>query len=286
MRPSLGDRLEAALGKRPECTTPLAGGDIGSVARVDFADGTCCVAKEPGAQGVDTALLEARMLARLARVPGFPVPAVLHAEPRLLVLEWLPGRSGLARDAEVDVARRLAQLHAETAGRFGFDETTVIGPLPQPNPQLRDWIAFFREHRLLYMARLALDAGRLPAAIWTRIERLAGRLDRWLEPPARPELLHGDLWGGNILCAGGRVSGFLDPAISFGHGEMDLAFLTLFDNPGPRFFAAYGEMRPIAPGFFEARRALYLLWPLLVHVRLFGGGYLGQVERILDRFDA
>ena len=286
MRPSLSDRLDAALGRRPVRMTALAGGDIGSVTRVDFADGSRCVVKEPGAHGTDTALLEARMLGRLARVPDLPVPAVLHAEPRLLVLEWLPGQNGLATDAEVDLARRLAQLHAETAGSFGFDEATVIGPLPQPNPQLRDWIAFFREQRLLYMARLARDAGRLPAASHRRIERLAGRLDRWLVPPAAPELLHGDLWGGNILCAGGRVSGVLDPAISFGHGEMDLAFLTLFDSPGPRFFAAYGEMRPIAPGFFEARRALYLLWPLLVHVRLFGGGYLGQVERILDRFDA
>ncbi len=286
MRPSLGDRIEAALDRRPARLTPLAGGDIGRVTRVDFADGTRCVAKEPGAHGTDTACLEARMLARLARVPDFPVPAVLHAGPRLLVLEWLPGRSGLARDAEVDAARRLAHLHGETAETFGYDEATVIGPLPQPNPHSDDWIAFFREQRLLYMARQALDAGRLPAATYARIERLAGRLDRWLAPPARPELLHGDLWGGNILCDGGRVSGFLDPAISFGHGEMDLAFLTLFDSPGPRFFAAYGEIRPIVPGFFEARRALYLLWPLMVHVRLFGGGYLGQVERILDRFGA
>jgi fructosamine-3-kinase len=32
------------------------------------------------------------------------------------------------------------------------------------------------------------------------------------------------------------------------------------------------------------RRDLYNLYPLLVHVRLFGGHYVGQVERILARF--
>lgn len=65
--------------------------------------------------------------------------------------------------------------------------------------------------------------------------------------------------------------------------EIELAFGTLFGTFGPAFFRRYGELRPLRPGFFEVRRDLYNLYPLLVHVRLFGGGYVGQVEAILSR---
>ena len=76
------------------------------------------------------------------------------------------------------------------------------------------------------------------------------------------------------------------PAIYFADAEIELAFATLFNTFGDSFFARYSERRPLRPGFFEERRDLYNLYPLLVHVRLFGGGYVGAVERILDRFGA
>jgi fructosamine-3-kinase len=48
----------------------------------------------------------------------------------------------------------------------------------------------------------------------------------------------------------------------------------------------YAELRPIRDGFFETRRDLYNLYPLLVHTYYFGSGYLASVRRILDRFGA
>ena len=114
------------------------------------------------------------------------------------------------------------------------------------------------------MARLAMEAGRLPASDMTRIETLAGRLDRWIDQPAAPSLIHGDMWTGNLLARGGRVAGFVDPAIYYADPEIELAFSTLFGTFGEPFFARYGEHRPIRPGFFEARRDLYNLYPLLV----------------------
>jgi fructosamine-3-kinase len=117
-----------------------------------------------------------------------------------------------------------------------------------------------------------------------RLETLAGRLDRWIAEPAHPSLLHGDLWTGNILVNRGRVVGFIDPALYYGDAEIELAFGTLFGTFGRPFFERYGELRPLNPGFFEERRDLYNLYPLLVHVRLFGGSYVGSVEATLDRF--
>ena len=77
---------------------------------------------------------------------------------------------------------------------------------------------------------------------------------------------------------------FLDPAIYYGHPEIELAFTTLFGTFGEAFFARYGELHPIAPGFFDVRRELYNLYPLLVHTVLFGGSYGASVGRILQRF--
>ena len=134
------------------------------------------------------------------------------------------------------------------------------------------------------MAEEAHKATRLPAALLARIVKLADRLDRWIADESEPALVHGDLWGGNTLVRKGRLVGVIDAAISYSDAEIELAFTTLFGTFGKAFFARYHELRPIAPGFFEERRDLYNLYPLLVHVRLFGGSYVGDVERIVSRF--
>jgi fructosamine-3-kinase len=93
------------------------------------------------------------------------------------------------------------------------------------------------------------------------------------------------MWGGNVLVRDGRIAGFVDPAIYFADPEIELAFSTLFSTFGEPFFRRYSEIRPLRPGFFEVRRDLYNLWPLLVHVRLFGGAYVASVERTLDKLN-
>ena len=134
------------------------------------------------------------------------------------------------------------------------------------------------------MARAAVDEGVLPIDVMHRIDGLAGRLDGLLAAPDRPALIHGDMWGGNVLVKDGRIAGFVDPAIYYADPEIELAFSTLFSTFGEPFFRRYGEFRPLDRGFFETRKDLYNLYPLLVHVRLFGGGYVGSVDRILRRF--
>lgn len=94
----------------------------------------------------------------------------------------------------------------------------------------------------------------------------------------------GDIWSRNVLARNGRVVGLIDPAIYYGHPEAELAFITLFNTFGDAFFQRYHALRPIAAGFFEERRDLYNLYPLLVHVRSFGGGYVHSVDQILRRF--
>ncbi|TVQ31119.1 MAG: fructosamine kinase [Phycisphaeraceae bacterium] len=282
MPASLEDRLERILGVRPVRSAPLTGGCIGEVRRIDLADGRRLVVKI-GADAGARLSIEGAMLSYLAERTGLPVPAVHHASDDLLVIDFIAGASRFDTNAQRHAAELLADLHAVESPRFGFDTDTLIGGLPQPNPWTDSWIEFFGHSRLLHMADEAVRAGRLDAGARGRIARLVDRLDQLLEPPERPGLIHGDVWTTNVLADGGRITAFLDPAIYYAHPEVELAFITLFDTFGGDFFDRYQKIRGIQPGFFEHRRDLYNLYPLLVHVRLFGGGYVDAVRRILDR---
>jgi fructosamine-3-kinase len=277
--------IARVAGARPVAARVMGGGCVGDVRRIDLADGRTVVVKQgvakPGGSGL---AVEGYMLRYLAEYSTLPVPDVLHADDDLLVMTWIDSDGAITAGAEADAGELLAALHEVTADRFGFGRDTPIGGLAQPNPWTESWLAFFRDRRLLHMAQEALGAGRLAAATMARIETLAGRLERWIEEPAAPSLIHGDLWTGNVLCRAGRIAGFVDPAIHYADAEIELAFSTLFGTFCEAFFASYQRRRPLRPGFFEERRDLYNLYPLLVHVRLFGGAYLGSVERTLTRF--
>lgn len=277
-------RLTDILGSEVTAARPLGGGCIADVLAVDLADGRRLVVKagRPG-DGLD---LEGWMLRVLAERSPLPVPYVHLAEDDLLVLDRLDNGGSLGAKTQEQAADCVAALHdASTDAGFGLERDTLIGGLPQPNPWTADWRDFFRDQRLLHMGRAGVAAGRLPGRLMDRLEALCGRLGDWLPETETPSLLHGDLWTGNVLVGGdGRLSGFIDPAVYYGAAEIELAFSTLFGTFGEPFFARYQEHRPLAPGFFEERRDLYNLYPLLVHVRLFGGSYVGSVDRTLARY--
>jgi fructosamine-3-kinase len=274
--------IEAAGGKPVRRTGALSGGCISDVLLVEFADGSRAVAKL--AQGPSTFLTEAWMLGYLKSHSALPVPAVLHAAENILLLEYLESAGALDARAQKHAADLLAALHEITAPDYGLERDTVIGSLHQPNARTKSWIEFFRDRRLMHMARAALDETAIDARLMSRIESLAARLDEFLLEPAKPSLIHGDMWGGNVLAKDGRITGFVDPAIYYADAEIELAFSTLFSTFGDPFFARYRELRGIRDGFFETRLDIYNLYPLLVHVRLFGGGYVGSVEATLARF--
>jgi fructosamine-3-kinase len=277
--PELVRQVERYTGRKVAGARAMARGTSAAVWQVDLTNGGKVVAKTGPAVAV-----EGWMLRLLAAQTRMPVPHVIHDGDDLLLMDYVPAGDPLEGAAQRHAAQILADLHRHTWHSFGLDRDTVIGGLTQSNVPAVRWLDFFRDQRLLTMARKALDCGHLPMVMMDGIERLAGRLGNWITEPERPTLVHGDCWGGNILVKGGRVAAFIDPALYYGHGEMDLAFSTMFGTFGDDFFAVYGELNPIEPGFFEERRDLYLLYPLLVHVRLFGGPYVGGVERVLDRF--
>ncbi len=285
MNPShIEDRVRQITGHTVQATQPLHGGSIAQVVRVTLDDGNTIVAKVPRRDDDPELTLEAWMLNELQQTETLPVPKVLHAEARLLLLEWIEhDEAAPRRRAQEDAAQLLARLHDVKGEKVGLDRDTLIGSLPQPNTPSSSWIEFFREQRLLQMAQRAQASGNLPSFTMARIEALAAKLADLLDEPEHPSLLHGDLWAGNMLFGKDKLRAVLDPAIYFGHPEIELAFTALFGPFSQVFYDHYAEARGIEPGFFEVRKDIYNLYPLLVHLHLFGRTYLPPIAKILDQ---
>ena len=225
---------------------------------------------------------EATMLEHLS--PHLRVPRVFEHTPGRLVMEYIPNDAECNGACEEEIADALAHLHSIPAqGVFGFGSDTTIGPFRQRNrPRIR-WVDFYREMRVLDFAARAFDEGRIDKALLKRIEKLAADFEQFLDEPEHSSLLHGDVWGGNVLTQNNRLAAFIDPACYYGHFEMELAFIGMFHTFGEAFYARYHTHRPIPEGFFEVRADLYRLFPYLVHVRAFGGSYVDGLERIVRR---
>jgi fructosamine-3-kinase len=263
----------------------LGGGAAGAVRLAHLVDGRSLVVKT-AAGGLD---VEARMLALLRGRTPLPVPGVHHASPTVLVMDLMPGTPGAAPGAHAHAADLLAATHALTSpdGAFGLTEGGTIGPLPQPNTPAPRWDEFFRDRRLLHFAHAAARENAITPALLARLERLAARLGELVPPSPPASLIHGDLWSGNILSAGDRITGVIDPAPYYAHAEVELAFIRLFSSLSRAFFDRYWDLSGTpahARREFDARRCdLYNLYPLLVHARLFGGHYAGEVASNLSR---
>lgn len=225
---------------------------------------------------------EARGLAYLRRDSGLRVPEVFAVTATAVVMEDL-GRGRPGPDFHALAARGLAHQHRQHGPAFGFDHQGWCGDSEQDNTWHDDGHRFFADCRLLPQARRAYDAGRLDATSMRRIERLCGHLHERI-PEAPPVLLHGDLWRGNLHCAGDGRPALIDAAaVHYGWAEAELAMLTLFGAPPDAFFLTYAEHAPLADDWHD-RALLYNLYHLLNHLNLFGSGYAADVRNAIETY--
>lgn len=285
--------VEAATGATVTATAVVHGGDTASAFRVELADGQILFAKTHPSPPAGFFTTEANSLEWLRSSGTVRVPVVVAASdggpvdetgdtqtPAFLALEWI--EQARRPPDEFEFGRSLANLHQTTAAVFGREDGRTTGSLGLPNRPCATWSEFVSTCRFEPLARIARDRNSLPTDVIGRLDRLAGRLDRFDDgaPAAR---LHGDLWAGNRLVDERGASWLIDPAAHGGHGEFDLAMMRLFAGFGAEVFAGYENVRPLATGWRD-RVELHQVAPLVVHAIKFGGSYVASATRAIDRY--
>lgn len=281
--PGLAARVGRALGGAAVVAAePLDGVSAGAAFRVATDKETYFL--KCSATPSEAFRKEANGLRELARARAVGLPAVAAAGGDFLLLELVrPGRR--RADFFEDLGRGAARLHRFRGASHGFREDNFLGAAVQPNTggEGLDWAGFFWEKRILFQWRLARDRGLLGGALADRVLGLEGVVRDLMAGVDAVSLLHGDLWGGNVLTGPDGRARLIDPAVHYGHRESDLAMASLFGGFPEAFHRAYAEAFPLEDGW-EDRRGLYQLHHLLNHLNIFGAGWLGRVADTVGRY--
>lgn len=198
-----------------------------------------------------------------------------------LLTEWIAKGHPSSHYWE-NFGNKLAEQHKVTQNAFGLEHDNFIGSLPQSNNQHQSWADFFINERLAPQVKRAESGKLLSVRVQQQFDLLFNKLSE-LIPIEKPALLHGDLWSGNFMTHESGEAAIFDPAVHYGHRETELAFTRLFGGFSPEFYQSYHSVFPIESGF-EDRVDIHNLYPLLVHVNLFGSSYLSGIIQTLNRF--
>jgi protein-ribulosamine 3-kinase len=263
---------------------PLPGGCINYSGKLSTSAGDFFLKYNDDAKFPRMLETESYGLMRLSSINAIRIPRVVavgHAHPhQFLILEFVAQNSP-SKYFWRNLGEGLAFVHRDREKLFGFEHDNYIGSLQQYNGQYPSWIKFFIEQRLVVQMTSALSAGLIDARVSRKFEALFQKLEHLLVDEA-PSLLHGDLWRGNVISDEKGGPCLIDPAVYYGNREADLAMTQLFGGFDSKFLEAYQNNFPLAPGY-EERFEIYNLYPLLVHLNLFGPSYVNQVLSILKK---
>jgi len=236
-------------------------------------------------QPSDKLQIEADMLLDINKY-DISVPQLSDVSDRYLLMEFIEENSMPDKVKELQAAKSLSDLHSVTneSRMYGYYYNTTIASFTQKNEQTQyNWGLFLGQMRILPMAKICYDKGYISKKVVEKLETLCRDIYKRIDMSSiTPALLHGDLWSGNILFNECGAT-LIDPAIYFGDREMELAFILMFNTFGDTFFNTYTQVHPLSDDFYEMKVPLYQIYPILVHVALYGNAYMGQLEQVLQR---
>ena len=280
----LKSHLEDILNTSIITYKPLSGGDISAVFKVE-TDTKSYVLKRGSKNEASLFKAEAQGLDLIAKTQTIATPIVIavgnHEETPYLLMEFIESKSPNQQDY-MRLGTQLAQLHTCQDENFGLPSDNFIGSLPQSNTPSKSWIDFYGTNRLGFQFELASSKGLLNPAEVPTAEAIRSFL-KSICLDIKPSLLHGDLWSGNYLIGKDGTPYLIDPAVDYGHAEVDIAMTKLFGGFSGAFYSAYHKLRPTTD-FYKERMEIYQLYYLLVHLNLFGASYYSSVKRILKRY--
>jgi fructosamine-3-kinase len=236
-------------------------------------------------QPSDRLQIEADMLLDINKY-NILVPQLFDVSNSYLLMEFIEENSVSIDMKELQAAKSLSALHSVTneSRMYGYYYNTTIASFTQKNEQTQyNWGLFLGQMRILPMAKICYDKGDISKKIVEQLETLCRDIYKRIDMGnITPSLLHGDLWSGNILFNDNGAT-LIDPAIYFGDREMELAFILMFNTFGDTFFNTYTQVHPLSDDFYETKVPLYQIYPILVHVALYGSAYKEQLEQVLRR---
>ena len=280
--------IESVINDQIITASAVSGGDINDAFRIVTEDNSYFVKLNDVHFASDMFEKEVKGLQLIDQSKTIPVPQIIgtnnnngHASPSFLILEWIESGQPSSNFWK-NFGYQLAKMHQQTAPTFGLDHSNYIGSLIQQNHSAANATSFFIQQRLLPQIELANSNNKIDTKTINAFEKLFTKLPAIL-PDEKPALIHGDLWNGNFMVGQNGEVVLVDPSVSFGLREMDLAMTKLFGGFNAQFYDSYENEFPTASGL-ENRIPIYQLYYLMVHVNLFGGGYLGSVLKILGRY--
>lgn len=261
------------------------GGDINQAYKIDTVEGIYFAKVNDGPVASKMLRTESVALLLLNSIKGIRVPEVIkiadHDNRSVLILEWI--EAGKAeRSTSKDLAEKLSILHYVSAENFGLEYDNYIGSLPQVNSYSGNWLDFYYLNRINPQIKSAAESGKIPVAYIGKSEQIFKKMENEM-PDIQPSLLHGDLWNGNYMIDLNGKAILIDPAIYYGHREMDIAMMKLFGGFPDDVFEIYNNIYPLETGW-KKRIKFYQLYYILVHVNLFGGSYATSAMSIIDSY--
>jgi len=276
--------IEARLSQNILKISQLQGGDINEVFDIQTAGKRYILKRNEKGSFPQMFDKEANGLNKLAK-NGVSTPEVVDLFDRddhqFLVLSYFETENPTGYFWR-NFGHSLAKLHQSSHDYFGLEEDNYIGSLAQVNTYKDTWEDFFIENRIQPLVKKAVDRQLLDRMHIKHFDAFSVAFDQ-LIPKEKPALLHGDLWSGNLLCGLHQTPVFIDPAVYYGHREMDIAMTKMFGGFDETFLDFYTDIFPLEKGW-EQRLSLHNLYPSLVHLVLFGQSYLGGIERIIKKF--
>jgi len=282
---ALVDYLSNLIGEKISDFNPISGGDISSAFLLRTSKNQYFLKVNSGDTAQTMFLREMSGLKAISKTNTIKTPKVVKCgafnDLSFLLLEYIERKNPSNNDFEL-LGSQLALLHKVTKNEFGFEEDNFIGSLPQSNQKNNNWIDFYLEERIIPQIQFALSNNLLSSKDVPSRQSM-NKVCKEFFDDISPSLLHGDFWSGNFLIASDGTPYLIDPAVYYGHHEVDIAMSKLFGGFGTPFYKAHQEHFQF-DGLTDGRIELYQLYYLLVHLNLFGSSYIGSVNKILFKY--
>ncbi len=282
MSPDIRSALSAIFKKSHQEITHIqtvSGGSINQSFKVVTTNGSTYFCKSNGSATLPLLFeKEKKGIEAIADTATIAVPAnVITGETvreQWILMEWIE-KCPATKAFWENFGTALAAMHHRVDENFGFKEDNYMGALHQSNTFHQRWVDFFIKERLEPQVKIARDKGLFTVKEEKHLGRLYQRLPQ-LFTDEKPCLVHGDLWSGNFICGIYEQAVLIDPAVYYGNRHVDLAMSTLFGGFDDTFYQAYAYHFPFPPDYKEQWRILNL-YPLLIHLNLFGKSYLSTI---------